>query len=432
MESPPSERPLLRTVLTGLCLTQITSWGVLYYAFPVLSPEIATETDWSTSSITAGFSAALVVSALVGIPVGKILDARGPRMVMTTGSCLAVVGLLILSWAPSLPVFVAGWMVAGVAMAGTLYPPAFAAVTRWYGSRRVFALTVVTLVGGLASTVFAPLTQVLTGYMDWRGVYAVLAVMLAVVTIPVHAVVLRRTWPAAHSTQAKGEAEYSYRILRSGPYIRLVIGLGLGSLAAFAGLINLVPMLVERGVSPAAAAWVLGVGGIGQVLGRLFYAQLARATTVGVRTVVIFALLAASTAALAIDLTHGLVLMGISLLAGTSRGVSTLLQATAVTDRWGPRAYGRLSGVMSAPIMLAVAVSPWLGAVIAEQLDSFEAMYFILAGIGALAAVLLAFSIPRTRHSFRDPQVARDSAEGRTQFRSSKSRSSAKAARTTE
>ncbi|GAA4831430.1 MFS transporter [Garicola koreensis] len=398
MKSPETERPLLRTVLTGLCITQIAAWGVLYYAFPVLSAEITADTGWSTSAITAGFSAALVVSALVGIPVGKILDVRGPRMVMTAGSCLAALGLLILSWAPSLPVFVVGWLVVGVAMAGTLYPPAFAAVTRWYGARRVFALTMVTLVGGLASTVFAPLTQALTGYMDWRGVYTVLAVMLAVVTIPVHAVVLRRTWPAAHNTEdPQGDADYSNRILRSGAYICMVLGLGLGSLAAFAGLINLVPMLIERGVSPTTAAWVLGVGGIGQVLGRLFYARLARGTTVRARTVMIFGLLAVTTAALAVDLTHGLLLMGISMLAGTSRGISTLLQATAVTDRWGPRAYGRLSGVMSAPIMLAVAVSPWLGAVTAEQLNSFEAMYLILAGIGVLAAALLGFSIPRTR-----------------------------------
>ncbi|MBB3667252.1 MFS transporter [Garicola koreensis] len=398
VKSPETERPLLRTVLTGLCITQIAAWGVLYYAFPVLSAEITADTGWSTSAITAGFSAALVVSALVGIPVGKILDVRGPRMVMTAGSCLAALGLLILSWAPSLPVFVVGWLVVGVAMAGTLYPPAFAAVTRWYGARRVFALTMVTLVGGLASTVFAPLTQALTGYMDWRGVYTVLAVMLAVVTIPVHAVVLRRTWPAAHNTEdPQGDADYSNRILRSGAYICMVLGLGLGSLAAFAGLINLVPMLIERGVSPTTAAWVLGVGGIGQVLGRLFYARLARGTTVRARTVMIFGLLAVTTAALAVDLTHGLLLMGISMLAGTSRGISTLLQATAVTDRWGPRAYGRLSGVMSAPIMLAVAVSPWLGAVTAEQLNSFEAMYLILAGIGVLAAALLGFSIPRTR-----------------------------------
>ena len=57
--------------------------------------------------------------------------------------------------------FFAGWVLAGVAMGAVLYPPAFAALTRWHGPDPVRALTVLTLAGGLASTVFAPLTAAL-------------------------------------------------------------------------------------------------------------------------------------------------------------------------------------------------------------------------------------------------------------------------------
>ena len=52
------------------------------------------------------------------------------------------------------------------------------------GMRRVRALTTLTLVAGLASTVFAPLTAALAGALGWRGTYLVLAGILAVVTIP--------------------------------------------------------------------------------------------------------------------------------------------------------------------------------------------------------------------------------------------------------
>ena len=45
----------LRRVLVVLCVTEIVSWGVLYYAFPVLAPSIAADTGWSVSMITAGF-----------------------------------------------------------------------------------------------------------------------------------------------------------------------------------------------------------------------------------------------------------------------------------------------------------------------------------------------------------------------------------------
>src|SRR5687767_13928998 len=79
----------LRRVLTVLCVTQIVSWGVLYYAFPVLAPSIAADTGWSIAAVTAAFSTGLVVSALVGIPAGRWLDRIGPRPVMTLGSLLA-------------------------------------------------------------------------------------------------------------------------------------------------------------------------------------------------------------------------------------------------------------------------------------------------------------------------------------------------------
>jgi hypothetical protein len=71
-----------------LCVTQITGWGVVYYAFPVLNPAITRATGWPAGATTAAFSLGLVVSALAGIRVGRILDRRGPRTRMTAGSAL--------------------------------------------------------------------------------------------------------------------------------------------------------------------------------------------------------------------------------------------------------------------------------------------------------------------------------------------------------
>jgi MFS family permease len=73
--------------------------------------------------------------------------------------------------ATSLPWFVASWALVGVAMAGVFYPPAFAALTRWWGPRSGVALTALTLAAGLASTIFAPLTAALAGPFGWRGAY---------------------------------------------------------------------------------------------------------------------------------------------------------------------------------------------------------------------------------------------------------------------
>ena len=85
----------LRRVLAVLCVTEIVSWGVLYYAFPVLAPTIAADTGWPMATTTAAFSTGLVVSALVGIWSGRLLDRIGPRPVMTAGSVLVYYGTLV-------------------------------------------------------------------------------------------------------------------------------------------------------------------------------------------------------------------------------------------------------------------------------------------------------------------------------------------------
>ena len=53
-------------MLAVLCLTEITSWGILYYAFPVLATSITADTGWSAPTITAAFSAGQVTAGLVG------------------------------------------------------------------------------------------------------------------------------------------------------------------------------------------------------------------------------------------------------------------------------------------------------------------------------------------------------------------------------
>jgi MFS family permease len=387
----------LRRVLAVLCVTEITSWGVLYYAFPVLAPGIAADTGWSIGTITAAFSLGLVVSALVGIPAGRWLDRFGPRLVMTTGSLLGVPAVLGIASAPSLPWFFAAWVLAGVAMGGTLYPPAFAALTRWWGPRRVAALTALTLLAGLSSTIFAPLTAALYEHLGWRQTYLVLAVVLAVVTIPAHLFGLRGHWPDPDPDERPANGGLDQNpgaITRSRPFVLLVSAVALGTFTAFAVVVNQVPLLIERGLSTSAAAWALGLGGIGQVLGRLGYAPLTSALGVRMRGVVILGLSAAATVLLGLLPGPPGLLIAAGMFAGAARGVFTLLQATAISDRWGAAHYGRLNGLLSAPAMIATALAPGAGAALAGAFGGYPAVFCLLAAVAALAAVLAAGSIP--------------------------------------
>jgi MFS family permease len=389
----------LRRVVAVLSVTQIISWGVLYYAFAALSSSITADTSWSSVSVTGAFSLSQLVAAGAGIWVGRHIDGYGPRRVMTAGSLLAVPAVLVIATATSLAAFYAGWVLAGVAMAGVLYPPAFAALTHWAGERRVGALTTLTLVAGLASTVFAPVSSALDDRLGWRGAYLTLLVVLVLVTVPLHWWGLRTPWrsTAAHEAHVDASAAVAadaWTVARSRPFILLAAAMALTSLSIFAVVVNLVPMLEEQGMSRNLAAVALGLGGVGQVTGRLGYAWFAARTSVSARTVTVILAVAGATAALALAPALTLLLIGLGMLVGLARGIYTLIQATAVTDRWGPSAYGTLNGLLTAPSLVASASAPFVGAALAQLLGSYSSAFLVLAGLAVVAAVLAVSATP--------------------------------------
>jgi MFS family permease len=374
----------LRRVLIVLCVTEIASWGVLFYAFPVLAPDIHADTGWSANAMTAAFSVSLVTAALAGVVVGRILDRFGPRLVMTVGSVIAAPALALMAQSRSLSVFFVGWFVVGIGMSGTLYAPAFAALTRWWGARRVTALTAVTLVAGLASTVFAPLTAALASHLDWRGTYLVLAGLHAMITIPLHALGLRGPWPQAeaHHHEPPG------RIARSRPFVMLTIAIAMSAFAIYGVVIIQVPLLIERGLSTGTAALALGLGGVGQLAGRIGYGQLTARTSVRSRTAIVIGAGAVTIGLLGVLPGPAALLVAVAVLVGVARGSFTLLQATAITDRWGSAHYGRLNGLLGAPSLGVTALAPWACTALAGALGGYPAVFWTLALLTALAAVL--------------------------------------------
>ncbi|MBT2596430.1 MFS transporter [Arthrobacter sp. ISL-72] len=163
-----SDRP--RGGLAALCIAQTTSWGLLYYSLPVSIRPITDDTGWSDTAITAAFSAGLIVSALAGIRVGRILDRHGPRLVMTAGAVLGTAALVLVGTAPALPWFIAAWLVAGP----SADRPDLGGRLRRHGVRAA--------------------DRHLNEQLGWRGTYLVLAGIMAAVTVPLHWFFLNARW----------------------------------------------------------------------------------------------------------------------------------------------------------------------------------------------------------------------------------------------
>ncbi|MDN6188676.1 MAG: MFS transporter [Brevibacterium sp.] len=382
-----SDRP--RGGLAGLCIAELCSWGLLYYSLPVAVTRISADMGWSQTTVTAALSVGLIVSALAGIRVGRLLDAHGPRTLMSLGTVIGIVALLLVAAAPNLIVFFLAWVLAGFAQAATLYPPAFAVVTRWYGPDRVKPLTTITLVGGLASTVFAPIIAWLIDSCGWRATYVILAGILALTALPMHLFFLNRRWTDEAAGESRTPSRVEIRtVTRSTRFIVLQISVALSTFTLFAVTINIIPLLMERGVSYGLAAIALGLVGFGQVAGRFFYPALERHTTSRARTVLLFASGAVGLWLLAFVPGPIWLLIGIGMLAGGVRGCITLLQATAVADRWGTANFGAINGVFVAPITVGTALAPVAGPALAGVVGGYPMMAIVMAALLTGATVL--------------------------------------------
>ena len=119
-------------IVGALSVTETVSWGILYYAFAVFLIPMQRELGFSTAELTGAFSLALLVSAVAGIAVGRWLDRRSPRGLMTAGSIAATALVLAWSQVDGLAAFYALWIAIGLVMAVVLYEPAFTVLAKWF------------------------------------------------------------------------------------------------------------------------------------------------------------------------------------------------------------------------------------------------------------------------------------------------------------
>ena len=387
--STTTDKP--RGGLAALCVAELVCWGLLYYSLPVAVTPISADMGWSHTAVTAALTVGLIVSALMGPTVGRMLDRHGPQLIMGAGTVIGVLALGLVAIAPNLFVFFAAWILAGFAQAATLYPPAFAVITRWYGAERTKPLTTITLVGGLASTVFAPIIAWLIDGLGWRGTYGVLAGLLAVLALPMHLFFLNRTWTDEASASAVKPSRAELRqVTRDPRFITLQIAVAIATFTLFAVTINIIPLIIERGAAYSLAAIALGLVGFGQVAGRFGYPSLERHTSTRARTVILFASGAVGLWLLAFVSGPIWLLIGIAMLTGGVRGCMTLLQATAVSDRWGTKNFGAINGVFVAPITAGTALAPVAGPALAGVLGGYPMMAVAMAGLLTLATLLSA------------------------------------------
>ncbi|MGE3797087.1 MAG: MFS transporter [Thermomicrobiales bacterium] len=387
-------------IAAALAFTEPITWGILYYAFSVFIEPTSSDLGWSRNQLTAAFSIALVSSGIAAVPVGRWLDSHGPRTLMTVGSIAA--SLLVVAWSrtESYPAFIAVWIGLGLCMAATFYEPAFAAITTWFRTYRSRALTLVTFGGGFASVVFIPLSAWLVERQGWRDALLILALILAVTTIPVHALVLRRkpedfaTCPDGECGQLDNETLSQQRsrppvafgvALRSRSFRWLSIAFGLTMFVNVATTVLLIPLLLDRGESTRFAASAAAAIGLLALPGRLIFTPLGDWLPPWTVPGSIFITQAGALVVLAFSSSHAGIWVFVVLF-GMGFGAITPARASLVAELYGVAAFASISGVLALIVTVSRAAGPIGGSLIASVTTGDRPLLLILATLSALAA----------------------------------------------
>ena len=140
-----------------LSFAQLISWGSVFYGFSVFLEPTEQALGLGRAESSLGFSLALLAEGLLAYPVGRWIDRGHERAVMTLGSLWCAMAMVALSQVQNLWQFWGAWLLLGMGASATLYPPAFAVLTRRFPNDFRRAIISLTFLGGLASTVFIPL-----------------------------------------------------------------------------------------------------------------------------------------------------------------------------------------------------------------------------------------------------------------------------------
>jgi len=361
------------------------------------------ELGWSPAALTGAYSLALLLSGLAAPGVGRWLDRHGPRALMSAGSLLGV--LLVLAWSrvQDLTAFYLIWSWFGLAMAATLYEPAFATVATWFERQRPRAVLVVTLAAGFASTIFLPLSGWLVEAYGWRPALVVLAAILAVGTLPAHALVLRRrpedlgllpdgaaaaTGEADRPAAGAAAGATPRQALRDPAFRWLTVAFFLETIAMVAVAVHLIPYLVERGDDPAFAATAVGLIGAAQVGARVAATVLGDRVSQVALTAGVFALQAVALVVLMGWQSRAGLLVAVLLL-GAGRGVVTLMRAGLVAEFYGRAHYGAISGLLAFFLTGARALAPVGAGVAYAVAGGYVPVLWGMAALSAVAALAM-------------------------------------------
>ena len=390
--SPASSEGRRLVLLLGLA--QTVSWGTLYFTFTVFLAPMHDTLGWARPFLAGGFSLGLLVWALCSFWVGRALDRWPARRVMGTGTMLAAGSLLAWSLVSNQTAFLLLWLPMGVAMATTLYDPAFVVLRQAFGDAYQRPIIGLTLIAGFSSTICIPLAQWGVEHIGWRHTLQVFALAQVLVCLPAHLQLRVRPQQQASASTVDDPAPIhtsAWRmVLRLPVFWAVVLAFVAISLIATVLGAHLIPLLSEKGVPTGRQLLIAALIGPAQVLGRLAMMRFRLPHPVRVAPATYAAM---AVALVLLALSSGPLLLAFALIYGAANGINTMLRAIAMPELVSRNQYATLNGLMMTPVLLAQASAPWLGALLWKATGGYAAVEWAMVACALIALCAFTYGL---------------------------------------
>ncbi|QQN66962.1 MFS transporter [Bradyrhizobium diazoefficiens] len=373
------------------------------FSLPVFLQPIAKDTGWSVTGISSAMTIGFLAMAFTSMAWGTLSDRFGPLPVVLTGSTVLALSLFAASQATSLLVFqiVFGLLVG--ASCAAIFAPMMATVTGWFDTHRGLAVSLVSAGMGVAPMTMAPLAAWLVSHHDWRTAMQIVALVVAVIMIPV-ALLVRRPPALAHPpVAATGEggpqSEMTMGEALRSPQFLILLATNFFCCATHSGpIIHTVSYAVSCGIPLISAVTIYSVEGLAGLGGRIAFGLMG--DRLGAKRVLVSGLLAQAFGALGYVFAHQLTTFyAVATVFGFIYAGTMPLYAVIIRENFPLKMMGTVIGGTAMAGSLGMATGPLAGGLIYDAFSSYAWLY-----IGSWAMGLGAFLMAMTFRPFPKPQ----------------------------
>lgn len=370
-----------RPFVAALAVLNTVAYGTLYYAQPLLAVQFEQAYHWPRSFTSLTFTLALLVTAFTAPALGKLFDAGQGRLLLTLGAGLGALAFALLTLTSQPALFVLAWLLAGAAMALTFYEATFAVLAgQLQGEARTRATLSITLVAGLASTIFVPLV---TAFLSRIGLTTTLWVLASGL-----ALCAGLLWWLVPTAQQKSERAQRVPVSMD-TFLRLVTLVFTLTRIVIVGMgLQLVPMLLHDGFTPGTAAAVAGLLGAAALPGRVVFVPALKRWGAGRVTAFLVWVLLLATGLLLLP-HHLPVLLVAALLFGLGNGALTLARAELLHAHYPVDIFGSVNGRVAWWVNLAQAITPFVMGWLFTHTGSYLPSLTLLMAFAVIAGIAI-------------------------------------------